>query len=97
MSDSENNDNINERWSMIQKLLIAFMSDYTKKTYEELQDKFKKWADSKTESELSDILGKGATVKKVYRSSKTNEKLHTKDDIIKSMSKYMGQNGNKHI
>ena len=97
MSDSENNDNINERWSMIQKLLIAFMSDYTKETYEELQDKFEKWADSKTESELSDILGKGATVKKVYRNSKTNEKLHTKDDIIKSMSKYMGQNGNKHI
>jgi len=97
MDSSENSDDINERWSMVQNLLLAFMSEYTKKSLEELHDSFEKWADSKTETELAVILGDDAVVKKVYKNLETKENLHTEEDILKSMFKNTGQNGNKHI
>ena len=97
MSDSEDFDELNERWSMIQNLLIAFMAEYTKESLEELHDKFEKWADSKTQAELAAILGNGAVVKKVYKNLETKENLHTEEEILKSMFKDAGKNGNKHI
>ena len=97
MGNSEEINDLNERWSMVQNLLLAFMSEYTKKSLEELHDSFEKWVDSKTETELATIFGNDATVKKVYKNLETKENLHTKEDILKSMFKNTGQNGNKHI
>jgi hypothetical protein len=97
MGDHEDFDDLNEKWSMIQSLLLAFMSEHTKESLEELRDKFEKWADSKTEEELAAIIGDDAIVKKVYKNLETKENLHTEEDIIRSMFKNIGQNGNKHI
>ena len=93
---SEFNEN-DEKWLLVQRLLLNFMAEYTKESLEELHAKFEKWADSKTEEELATIIGDDAIVKKVYKNLETKENLHTEEDIIRSMFKNIGQNGNKHI
>jgi len=74
-----------EKWLLVQRLLLNFMAEYTKESLEELHVKFEKWADSKTEEELAVYFSGNAAVKKIYKSIKTGETFHTKEDILKSM------------
>ena len=74
-----------EKADMAHRLLVTFMAEYTNESLEELQFKFEKWADSKTEEEMGLILGDGAEVKKRYRDPETGEDLHSEADIFRSM------------
>ena len=74
-----------EKYIMVQRLLVTFMSEYTKESLEELQSKFEEWTDSKTESELALIFGDDAEVKKIYKDAETKEIFYSKEDILRSM------------
>ena len=74
-----------EKWIMVQQLLLNFMAEYAKESLEELHNKFEKWVNSKTEEELAGYFGEDDVVKKTYKNIETKETFHTKEDILKSM------------
>jgi len=90
INHSEFNEN-DEKWILVQRLLLNFMAEYTKESLEELHAKFEKWADSKTEEELALYFDNSTEVKKIYKNIKTVETFHTKEDILKSMFEDKGE------
>ena len=74
-----------EKYIMVQRLLVTFMSEYTKEPLEELESKFEEWANNKTEKDLGIILGDDAEVKKKYIDRDTKEIFYSKEDILRSM------------
>ena len=86
MDNSEEYDSdADERWIMVQKLFLAFMSQYTNEPLEELMTKFETWVNDQTKEEFEYILGDGIEVSKTYKNLETKEPFYTKEDIIKSM------------
>ena len=86
MDNSEEYDSdADERWIMVQKLFLAFMSQYTNEPLEELMTKFETWVNDQTKEEVEYILGDGIEVSKTYKNLETKETFYTKEDIIKSM------------
>ena len=60
MDNSEEYDSdADERWIMVQKLFLAFMSQYTNEPLEELMTKFETWVNDQTKEEFEYILGDG--------------------------------------
>jgi len=78
-------DENDEKWILIQQLLLNFMAEYTNDSLENLQIKFEKWVNNKTEEELAFYFSDDAAVKKTYKDIETGEIFHTKEDILKSM------------
>tara|TARA_R110000824_G_scaffold338170_1_gene524691 strand:- start:138 stop:416 length:279 start_codon:yes stop_codon:yes gene_type:complete len=74
-----------EKWILVQRLLLNFMAEYNNESLEELHNKFEKWVDSKSEEELAIYFNDDTEVKKTYKDIKTGETFHTKEDILKSM------------
>ena len=74
-----------EKWILVQRLLLNFMAEYNNESLEELHNKFEKWVDSKAEEELAIYFNDDTEVKKTYKDIKTGETFHTKEDILKSM------------
>ena len=78
-------DSEEEKYMMLQRLLVTFMSEYTEKPLEELEAEFEKWADNKTEKELSVMLGDIVEVKKIYKDSETKESFYSEEEILRSV------------
>ena len=74
-----------EKWILVQRLLLNFMAEDNNESLEELHNKFEKWVDSKSEEELAIYFNDDTEVKKTYKDIKTGETFHTKEDILKSM------------
>ena len=74
-----------EKWILIQQLLLNFMAEYINESLEELHIKFEKWVNNKTEEELASYFSDDAEVKKTYKNMETGQTFHTKEDILKSM------------
>ena len=85
MDNSEEYDSdADERWIMVQKLFLAFMSQYTNEPLEELMTKFETWVNDQTKEEFEYILGDGIEVSKTYKNLET-----------KYLSRNKTQNNNK--
>ena len=78
-------DENDEKWILIQQLLLNFMAEYTKESLENLHIKFENWVNNKTEEELTLYFSDDASVKNTYKNIETGEIFHTKEDILKSM------------
>ena len=61
------------------------MAEYTNESLENLQIKFEKWVNDKSEEELASYFGEDDVVKKTYKNIETKETFHTKEDILRSM------------
>ena len=85
MINPDDFDENDEKWILVQQLLLNFMAEYTNESLENLQIKFEKWVNSKTEAELAFYFSDEASVKKTYKNIETGEIFHTKEDILKSM------------
>tara|TARA_R110000851_G_scaffold106389_6_gene225464 strand:- start:6570 stop:6848 length:279 start_codon:yes stop_codon:yes gene_type:complete len=85
MINPDEYDENDEKWILVQQLLLNFMAEYTNNSLENLQNKFEKWVNSKTEEELAFYFSDEAAVKKTYKDIETGEIFHTKEDILKSM------------
>ena len=80
-----------EKWILIQQLLLNFMAEYINESLEELHIKFEKWVNNKTEEELAFYFTDDAEVKKTYKNMETGQTFHTKEDILKSMFEDEGE------
>ena len=82
--DKEFSEN-DEKWIMIQQLLLNFMAEYAKESLEELYSKFEKWVNNKSEEDLAGYFSEDDVMKKTYKNMETKEIFHTKEDILRSM------------
>ena len=76
-----------EGWEMMQRLIWAFMMQYTNKDIMVLCNAFEKWAESLTQEEMNEIFSPETEGESIERNLKEEGPLHSKEDILKSMWK----------
>ena len=87
MREFENPQDSQEGWEMMQRLIWAFMMQYTNKDIKVLCNAFEKWAESLTQEEMNEIFSPETEGESIERNLKEEGPLHSKEDILKSMWK----------
>ena len=88
MIDGDQDDAISINLILFQKLWWAFMVDFTNVPLGDLYNKFEQWANSKSQEELSEILGdfdEGDIEKITQRNLEEEGPLYSKEDILRSI------------
>ena len=88
MIDDDQGDDISINLILFQKLWWAFMVDFTNVSLGDLYNKFEQWANSKSQEELSEILGDfdEDDVEEITKRNLEEEgPLYSKEDILRSI------------
>ena len=87
MDEFEDMGNSREGWEIMQRLIWAFMMEFTRKDIKDLYIAFEKWMESKSHEELDEILAPEIEEETIERNLEEEGRLHSKEDILRSMWK----------
>ena len=85
MEEFENPQDSQEGWEMMQRLIWAFMMEFTGKNIAELTVAFEKWAENLSQEDMDNIFSPEEEGEPTERNLQEEGPLHSKEDILKSM------------